>query len=139
MATTKHIFKIGVIVSDGHRLLVVRKKDGRSFILPGGKPEAGENDLQTIAREIDEELGCAVEPRSVSYLATFTDTAADMVATEITLRVYSAKLIGEPEARSEIDTLAWFDAWRDSTDELAPSIRNQILPYLIKHKELENA
>jgi 8-oxo-dGTP diphosphatase len=139
MAAIKHILKIGVIVSDGHKLLVVRKKDGRSFILPGGKPEAGENDLQTISREIAEELGCRVEPHSVSYLATFTDTAADMVATEVTVRVYSAKLVGKPEARSEIDTLAWFDAWRDSTDQLAPSIRNQILPYLIKHKELESA
>jgi 8-oxo-dGTP diphosphatase len=139
MPTSTHILKIGVIVSKGGKLLLVKKKDGQSFILPGGKPEVGENDLQTIHREISEELGCRVEPRSVSYLATFTDKAADLKATQVTVRVYTAKLVGNPEPRSEIDKLTWFDAWHDSKDQLAPSIRNQILPYLIARRELESA
>jgi 8-oxo-dGTP diphosphatase len=52
------IHKVGLAVVSGDRLLVVRKRGTGTFILPGGKPEGSEGDLATLAREVDEELGC---------------------------------------------------------------------------------
>ena len=45
---------IGAIVIRENSLLLVRKRN--SWILPGGKIEDGEGDLECLSREIDEEL-----------------------------------------------------------------------------------
>ncbi len=45
---------INAIFIKNNELLLVKKR--KIWILPGGKPEIGENDLQCLCREIDEEL-----------------------------------------------------------------------------------
>ena len=45
---------INAAIIQDNKLLLVRKK--LTWILPGGKPEMGENDLECLCREIDEEL-----------------------------------------------------------------------------------
>ncbi|MDO1993758.1 NUDIX domain-containing protein, partial [Escherichia coli] len=45
--------------SDG-RLLTVRKRGAEAFMLPGGKPEPGEDSRQAVVREVHEELGVAL-------------------------------------------------------------------------------
>ncbi|WP_457489191.1 NUDIX domain-containing protein, partial [Tardiphaga sp. P5_C10] len=67
MSSHREIVKIGLAVTDGARLLLVRKRGGRSYILPGGKPEQGESDFQALAREVEEELGCSIDTYSVQY------------------------------------------------------------------------
>ena len=78
-AHEKRIVKIGLAVTDGNRVLLVKKRGGQRFILPGGKPEIGEQDLDTLRREIQEELGCDIESNSVEFVGSFTDAAADLV------------------------------------------------------------
>jgi 8-oxo-dGTP diphosphatase len=125
----RKILKIGLAVTDGKRVLLVRKRGGHRFILPGGKPEMGERDLETLQREIQEELGCAIESNTVEFLGSFTDIAADMTDVSVTVRLYKGQLIGRPSPRSEIETLMWVDNCDDER-ALAPSLRNQILPFL---------
>jgi 8-oxo-dGTP diphosphatase len=45
MSQQREIVKIGLAVTTDNRLLLVRKKGGESYILPGGKPEMGEDAL----------------------------------------------------------------------------------------------
>ena len=45
---------INAAIIQDDKLLLVRKK--LTWILPGGKPEIGETDLECLCREIDEEL-----------------------------------------------------------------------------------
>lgn len=125
----RRIFKVGLAVTDGDRLLVVRKKGGYRYILPGGKPEKGEGDLETLSREIFEELGCAIEHNTLEFLGAFTDTAADMSDTTVTVRLYGGRLEGMPSAKAEIETLRWISRGEDD-NSLAPSLKNQILPFL---------
>jgi len=45
---------ISAIIIKNKKLLLVKKKE--TWILPGGKPEENETDLECLKREIDEEL-----------------------------------------------------------------------------------
>jgi ADP-ribose pyrophosphatase YjhB (NUDIX family) len=49
----------GVVLQDG-LVVVLENIDGRHY-LPGGRVEPGEDYLQTLAREVEEECGLAVE------------------------------------------------------------------------------
>ena len=55
----------GVIEMDGYVLLCQRHRDSRRFPLkwefPGGKVESGEDPIDAIKRELNEELGIIVE------------------------------------------------------------------------------
>src|ERR1700741_2537554 len=130
MPPRREILKIGLAVTDRDRLLVVRKRGAPSYILPGGKPEPGENDLEALTREVEEELGCRVDMSTIAFLGSFTDTAADMENTTVTVRLYHAQLDGNPSPQSEIEALKWFCPNAESVHSLAPSLQNHIVPFL---------
>lgn len=128
MAAYKELLKVGLaMIKEGH-LLVVRKRGTKTFILPGGKPEGGEKDLETLSRELQEELGCTLT--EARFEGAFTDTAADLVNTVVTVRLYAGKLRGELRPASEIEELAWVSLYTPTNLPLAPSITNRILPHL---------
>lgn len=52
MGTLRQV--IGAAIIEQRKILLVKKKD--VWILPGGKPESGEDDLQCLIREAAEEL-----------------------------------------------------------------------------------
>lgn len=124
----KWIEKVGLAAFDRGRMLVVRKRGGKIFILPGGKPEGEEGDLATLAREIDEELGCTVSAPVLS--GVFKDRAAGSEDAVVVVRLYTGALVGTPQPRSEIEELAWIDIAKPGAISLAPSIVNGIIPHL---------
>lgn len=126
----KWIEKVGLAALDGERLLVVRKRGGSLFILPGGKPEGEEGDLAALSRELDEELGCSVSSPSLS--GVFTDRAAGIADAVVVVRLYQGDLVGDPVPQAEIEELAWLDIRKPDSLPLAPSIINGILPHLKK-------
>lgn len=130
------ILKIGLAVTKQDRLLVVRKKGGSCYILPGGKPEPGESDFEALSREIGEELGCRLNSGTVEFLGSFTDAAADSENATVTVRLYAAQLVGTPNPQSEIETLKWFSPSAHSANALAPSLRNHIVPFLFAQGRL---
>jgi len=125
--------KVGVLILRGNRLLLCRKnRDTSQLILPGGRIEAGESDLECLARELREELG-EVALRNVEYVGTYEDRAAlDDPAVLKTLRIalYRGDLVGEPTPASEITGLVWFGPESDVA-ELTPIFVNRILPDLL--------
>ena len=139
MPNHREILKVGLAVTDTDRLLVVRKKGTSSYILPGGKPENGEDDLQALAREIEEELGCQLNPATIVFLGCFSDAAADMVNTTVTVRLYTAQLVGDPSPQSEIENLKWFCPNAESGSSLAPSLQNHIVPFLFSQGRLRES
>jgi len=128
----REIVKIGLAVLQDGCLLLVRKRGSDCLILPGGKPERGEDDLTALSREIDEELGCALDPHRICYLGTFRDRAAGLADTEVVVKLYAGTLVGDPIPQGEIEQLLWFDPCTDTSTELAPSLTNSIVPYLFQ-------
>ncbi len=107
-----HEVVVGALVREGRVLLVHRRPDKHAYPdiwdLPGGLVEAGESELEALARELREELGVRVDPSSVSHLDRLTVGSADEPA------VLSAWLVrdwqGTPAdvAPEEHDGMGWF-------------------------------
>lgn len=125
-----HITKIGLAVIEEGRILLVRKRGTEIFILPGGKPEGDEDDLAALHREVNEELGCRIEPAGLQFEGAFTDQVAGKPDTTVTVRLYRGALAGEPQCRAEIEELRWISPAEVYGTPLAPSLTNQILPVM---------
>lgn len=67
-----HEVVVGALVRQGRVLLVHRSPTRRAYPdvwdLPGGHLEAGESELEALARELHEELGVQIATDSVSHL-----------------------------------------------------------------------
>ena len=93
------------------RLLVARSVGRELFYLPGGKREPGESDLETLVREVDEELTVTVDPGTAAYVGTFealADARSDGLVVRLTC--YTATHSGSLAPSHEIDEIAWLSA-----------------------------
>jgi 8-oxo-dGTP diphosphatase len=90
--------------SDGRVLLTRRRADQpmpNLWELPGGKVEAGESPEEALAREIAEELGCAVAVGRIDDVVFHRYPEFDLL-----MLVYTCRLQGTPRA-VEVAALAW--------------------------------
>ncbi|MEU8897345.1 NUDIX domain-containing protein [Nocardia sp. NPDC048505] len=93
-----------VRIEDG-RILCARPKGKDVFYIPGGKREGAETDLQTLLREIEEELTVALLPDTVAHVGTYEAADNGLL---VRMACYTAEYHGTLTASSEIDALAWF-------------------------------
>ncbi|MFF2007912.1 NUDIX domain-containing protein [Streptomyces sp. NPDC058195] len=97
-----------VRVEDG-RILCARSRGKDVFYIPGGKREGRETDLQTLSREVEEELSVAILPATVSPMGTYEAQAhghPDGVV--VRMSCYAADYRGTLTVSSEIEEMAWF-------------------------------
>lgn len=97
-----------VRVEDG-RILCARPRGKDVFYIPGGKREGRETDLQTLLREVEEELAVAILPATVSHMGTYEAQAhghPDGVV--VRMSCYAGEYRGTLTVSSEIEEMAWF-------------------------------
>ncbi|MBF6136366.1 NUDIX domain-containing protein [Nocardia otitidiscaviarum] len=87
------------------RILCARPRGKDVFYIPGGKREGAETDLQTLLREIEEELTVALLPDTVDHIGTYEAVLPEVV---VRMACYTADYTGTVAASSEIDEIAWF-------------------------------
>lgn len=123
----RHIRKIELLlIREGH-LLVVRKRGGTLWILPGGKPNEGEDDETALRREVLEELGC-----HVSWSRPYTECtapAADLEGVTVTVSCHLGEIAGRPQPGDEIEEIRWIDIHSPDVP-LAISIEEEMIPLL---------
>lgn len=102
------IDKIAWIHLKDQRVLSTRSTGKDVYYLPGGKREAGESDLETLIREVREELSVQIDASSVAHLGTF-EAQAHGHSAGVTVRMtcYTAGYIGELAAANEIAEVTW--------------------------------
>jgi 8-oxo-dGTP pyrophosphatase MutT (NUDIX family) len=105
---TTTIDKIAWIHLDSGRILSTRSRGKDVCYLPGGKREPGEGDVETLVREIEEELTVTILPATARHLGTFQAQAHGHTG-GVTVRMtcYTADHRGTPVAGSEIEEVLW--------------------------------
>ena len=88
------------------RILCARPRGKDVFYVPGGKREAAESDLQTLLREITEELAVTLLPETVTHVGTYEADQPDGAV--VRMSCYAGDYTGTLAASSEIDELDWF-------------------------------
>jgi 8-oxo-dGTP diphosphatase len=110
------------------RLLTVRKAGTGAYMLPGGKREAGEDDLTALSRELSEELG--VRLVSAEKFGNFEAPAINEPGARVRSDVYSVIVEGDYHPGAEIADLLWIEPHATGELPLAHLLKDEILPRL---------
>lgn len=121
------------LTDDAGRLLLVRKRGTRMFMLPGGKRESPESALQALVRELDEELNLQLPDAPFTLLGHFNEVAANEADTRIAADIFRAALCHPVAPAAELEELRWLAPQDPRGDDLAPLLRLQVLPLLWSH------
>ena len=114
------IDKVAWLHIENGRVLVARSHGKDTFYLPGGKREPGESDVETLVREIREEL--SVDVAGAELIGVFEAQAHGRAEGEaVRMTCYAASFAGELKPASEIAELAWFTA--ADADRVSPVTR----------------
>ncbi len=123
---------IACLFDESGRILVVRKRGSRFFMLPGGKAETGESPLQTLMRELDEELHLRLGEGDFEPLGHYQAPAANEPGHWVQADVFMARLPHAVHAQAELEELDWLELSTPTRDDLAPLLRERIMPALLE-------
>lgn len=117
----KEVEVVGAVIYDQQAgyLCALRGKNmsqGGLWEFPGGKVERGEEPKEALKREIEEELGCAIEVGD--HIAT---TVHDYPHLRVKLHTYQARLSKGIPIAKEHEELRWVSAEDLSMLEWAPA------------------
>ena len=102
------IDKVAFLYLQDGKILSTRSKGKDKYYIPGGKREAGESDIETLVREVKEELSVDIIKSSAKLYGVFEAQAhgkAEGVIVKMTC--YTAEFTGELKADSEIAEIVW--------------------------------
>jgi 8-oxo-dGTP diphosphatase len=102
------IDKIAWIRLEDGAILSSRSRGKDVYYLPGGKREPGESDIDTLVREIREELSVAIVPDTIEPVGTFHAQAhGHPEGTKVRMTCYSADYRGVLQPDNEIEEIVW--------------------------------
>ncbi len=122
-----HIRIVAAVVTDqSGRVLLVRKRRTIYFMQPGGKVEQRETPLETLAREVNEELGCTL--LRAEFLGMFCAPAANEPGRIVEAMLFRAEIAGAIRPGAEIEGVAWIKPSELGGLTLAPLTQFHVLP-----------
>lgn len=120
-----------VILDEAGRILLVRKRGTTAWMQPGGKVEPGEQPADTLARELDEELGLTADPAGFEHWGRFTAAAANEPGHDVDCDIYAVSITEVPVVAAEIEELRWV-ALDDESITIAPLALEVVWPRLLR-------
>lgn len=114
MESPKIIHKTSLAVIKNKKMLMTReKKNPEVFYTLGGKIKDGENEEESLHREVWEEVACRIKEGTLRFFQEFQAPAHGRENTFVNIKLYGAELLGEPAPASEIDEIRYFDSTID--------------------------
>lgn len=119
-----------VVVDERGLALVVRKHGASVFQQLGGKPEPGETPVETVQREVAEEIGVHAAADAYEPLGRFSEAAANepghrVVADAFRLRIRH----DQASAAAEIAEIRWVAPHEVDIVPLARLSRNHLIAF----------
>lgn len=124
---------INAAIVQDNKLLLVRKK--QTWILPGGKLEIGENDLECLCREIDEEIS-GTQIKDIQFYNQFegrTPHKGDILRA----KVYFANINGQLYSVRDGDSISEVQWVNDFSQYNLSDITSKIVNSLQQDKYIE--
>ena len=104
----KIIDKVAYLHLKDGKILSTRSKGKDKYYLPGGKREGHESDMETLVREIKEELTVDIIESTARFYGVFEAQAhGKEEGVLVKMACYTAEYSGELKADSEIAELVW--------------------------------
>ena len=104
------IDKIAWIYIKDKKILSTLSKGKDKYYIPGGKRENYENDVETLTREIKEELSVDLDLNTLKYYGVFKAQAHGKAeGTIVKMSCYISDYIGELRVDSEIAEIVWLE------------------------------
>ena len=101
----------GLIVVRGNKLLLAYSKNKKAWYLPGGKIDDGESSLDTLQREIFEELTIKLDSERLKYYCHITAPAyGELPHIIMEQDCFLYELNEKIEPKNEIDEVKFFDS-----------------------------
>ncbi len=121
--------RVGAIIIQDNKLLLVKGKNHKEFWTPGGKMEPGETDEACLRRELKEELGVTVT-KFTFYKAYLAKSFYHSYI--IQSRIYIVSVHGRLKPGNEIKAYNWLGRDEFTKYPIIPSTLNLLIPDLIK-------
>lgn len=122
---------VGLVAIQDRRVLLLKEANKDFFIFPGGKMEEGEDDLLTLTREIQEELGVQVVDPTF-WRSFVVETRTTNVNVEF--RLYTGEFDSAPDANKLpefTERIAWLNgAWKKEGFDVGNLARQKAFPAL---------
>jgi 8-oxo-dGTP diphosphatase len=132
----KIIHKIAAVVIQNNKFLLVRKKGANIWTSLGGHKEEGENEEQTLLREIKEEMGCSakIEKKLGDFEAKAGEDDAMVRLSTYLVNLEGPIIFEDPE----LEEYNFFDKdYEKQGIKLPDSLKYGVIPYCIKNNLLD--
>lgn len=101
---------VGLLVIKNNQLLLAYSKNKKAWYLPGGKVDSGETAIQSLQREIKEELNVTLDPELITYYCHIQAQAFGEKSNIIMEQdCYLYELDQEVIPSNEIEEIKYFD------------------------------
>jgi 8-oxo-dGTP diphosphatase len=125
---TTIVIAAALLLNPQGQTLLVRKRGTAFFMQPGGKIDAGEQPIEALARELQEELGIRIDPAHARFLGRSTAPAANEPGCQVECALFRVVIDEVVSPAAEIEEARWVDAGTATALRLAPLTQHWVLP-----------